>query len=54
MAGEPADAFYQKEISPNGPEVRLWEVTAIGYQSEPDFGRMATHSEVMRLSAQRA
>jgi hypothetical protein len=54
MAGEPADAFYQKEISPNGPEVPLWEVTAIGYQSEPDFGRMATHSEVIRLSAQRA
>jgi hypothetical protein len=23
MAGEPADAFYQKEISPNGPEVRF-------------------------------
>jgi hypothetical protein len=53
MAGEPADAFYQKEISRSGPEVRLWEVT-IGYQSEPDFGRMATHSEVIRLSAQRA
>ena len=23
MTGEPAGAFYQKEISPNGPEVRL-------------------------------
>src|ERR1700688_2643707 len=26
MACEPADAFYQKEISPNGPEVRLEEM----------------------------
>jgi hypothetical protein len=26
MAGEPADAFYQKEISPNAPEVRLEEM----------------------------
>jgi len=26
MAGEPADAFYQKEISRNGLEVQFWEV----------------------------
>jgi hypothetical protein len=30
MAGEPADAFYQKEISPNGPEVRLEEMRCYG------------------------
>src|SRR6266849_7429098 len=25
--GGPADAFYQNEISRNGPEVRLWEAS---------------------------
>jgi hypothetical protein len=30
MAGEPADAFYQKEISPNGPQVRFEEMRWTG------------------------
>jgi hypothetical protein len=30
MAGEPADAFYQKEISRNGPEVRFDEMRWTG------------------------
>jgi hypothetical protein len=40
MAGEPVDAFYQKEISPNGPQVRFG---AVGSQSDVFQSQVVVH-----------
>jgi hypothetical protein len=49
VAGEPADAFYQKEISRNGPEVWLWEAISALASILDDYAQTGIKSRKLAI-----